>query len=494
MKKMNGGFWFSLLMFVTIGMVACSSEEVEVLPEFPTTKTMNTVANSEETLSFNANMDWRLSSNKTWCTLATSEMEGQNISGKVGQQNVKIKISDMGLTFAEAKATLTLAMGTQSQVVAEIVRAAKAYELKLFDVEGQEISSVDIDTEGVKEFIVEANFEFAPTSYSKWISLVSESDQTNQGKKKITVTVKDEYKKNPWTGANITFADEEGQVSFPIAVTYAGMDPEQIIISSNDVATYSSWNWNVSMDGKLFNRKNDLTSTTDEVSGSLKFNITAVNDAYTPVYMEEYNGEYYLDASEWIHMTSAGETATLTVDASDRARNGIVFVFPNAVYDEIKDDLLGNIIDSEGNINYEYENRYLLISFSQRNTDTGAFLVRNGKTWDEIENLKVTDKDILEFIQGNSAGQEVESAYYIKVAPGTPLIIYPQLPVEDWTCEMGAMVIGDNNPTLEPATDEADNHYLGYVVPKSATDNIYIFIKNTNWQFLKVLVVMPNDK
>ena len=136
------------------------------------------------------------------------------------------------------------------------------------------------------------------------------------------------------------------------------------------------------------------------------------------------------------------------------------------------------IIDAEGLINYEYENNYMLISFSQKNADSGAFLVRNGRTWDEIENQKVEDKELLEFIQGNSAGQVIENVYSIQVEPGTPLIIYPQLSADAWTCEMGAMVMGDNDPNLEPAMDESGNHYLGYVVPKAAKDNIYIFIKD----------------
>ena len=97
----------------------------------------------------------------------------------------------------------------------------------------------------------------------------------------------------------------------------------------------------------------------------------------------------------------------------------------------------------------------------------------------------------MEFIKGNSAGQVIENVYSIQVEPGTSLIIYPQLSADAWTCEMGAMVMGDNDPNLEPAMDESGNHYLGYVVPKAAKDNIYIFIKDSNWQFLKVLVIVP---
>ena len=491
MKKLNEGLWVSFLLFVAINMIACSSEKEEILPEFPTVQTINAVANSEETFSFNANMDWRLSSNKTWCTLASAEMEGQNISGKAGSQTVTIKISDVGLTFDDAKATLTLSMGTESQVAAEVIRAGKQYELKVYDLEGNVINSVAIGIEATIDFSVEANFEFAATAYSKWLEVISETDKNNPGKKNITLIVKDEYLKNPLADGNITFSNSDGSISFPVVVTYAGMDPTRIEMVSNDVETYSTWNWVVSMDGQTFTKKNDMTSTIDEVNGAMKFHITALNDAYTPVFMEEYNGEYYFDAAEWIHLEQVGETATLTVDASDRARNGIVMVFPNAVYNEIKNDLVGHIIDAEGLINYEYENNYMLISFAQKNADSGAFLVRNGRTWDEIENQKVEDKDLLEFIQGNSAGQVIENVYSIQVEPGTSLIIYPQLSADAWTCEMGAMVMGDNDPNLEPAMDESGNHYLGYVVPKAAQDNIYIFIKDSNWQFLKVLVIVP---
>lgn len=493
MKKFSNWLFMSLLLYVTLNLVACSEKEEEILPVFPEQVTINGNANSEATFSFNANMDWRLSSNKTWCTLASSEMEAQNISGKVGSQVIKVKVSDIGLSFEESKATLTLSMGESSKVVAEVIRAAKQYELSVFDIDGKEISSIAINYKGEIEFTVEANFEFAATEFSKWLEVESWSDDANQGKKTFRAMVKEEYAKDPQTQGSIVFSNETGSVSFPVNVSYEGMDPTKIIVSSNDVEAFSSWNWKVTMDGKTFTRKNDLTSTTDEVYGDMEFNVVALNDAYTPVFMEEYNGEYYFDASEWIHLKQDGETAILTVDESDRTRNGMVMIFPNAVYEKIKDNLAGNIIEADGTIKYEYENKYMLISFTQKNEDSGAFFIRNGRTWEEIANTKVTDKEILDFVMGNSAGQDVQDVYAIKAAPGTPLIIFPQLPVETWNCEMGAMIMGDNNPIVEAGIDEADEHYLGYVVPESVSGNIYVFIKNANWQFLKVLVIIPEQ-
>lgn len=492
MKKFNDWLFMSLLLYITLSFTACSTDE-EILPEFPEKATINGNANSEVTFSFNANMDWRLSSNKTWCTLASPEMEGQNISGKVGSHVVTIKISEIGLSFEESKAVLTLSMGESSQAVAEIIRAAKKYELTIFNMEGKEVSSLAIGNNGTIEFNVEANFEFAATEFSKWLDVESWSDDSNQGKKTFRAIVKDEYAKDPQTQGSIVFSNEMGSVSFPVNISYEGMDPTKVIITSKDVEAFSSWNWKVTMDGKTFTRKNDLTATTDEVYGELEFNVVALNDAYTPVFMEEFNGEYYFDAAEWIHLQQDGEIAKLTVDEADRARNGMVMIFPNAVYDKIKDNLAGNIIEADGTIKYEYENKYMLISFTQKNEDSGAFFIRNGRTWEEIVNTKVTDAGILDVVQGNSAGQEVQDVYAIKVAPGTPLIIFPKLPVDSWDCEMGAMVIGDNNPIMEAGIDEAEEHYLGYVVPESASGNIYVFIKNASWQFLKVLVIIPEQ-
>ena len=53
--------------------------------------------------------------------------------------------------------------------------------------------------------------------------------------------------------------------------------------------------------------------------------------------------------------------------------------------------------------------------------------------------------------------------------------------------------MGDNNPVLEAGIDEAGEHYLGYVVPENVSGNIYVFIKNASWQFLKVLVIIPEQ-
>lgn len=487
-----------LIVMMSLYLNACSNDDEEpVLPIFPVLETIDTVANSEYSFDFTVNSDWKLSSNAMWCTFPEIGEKAQTATGTAGSHSIKLRISDENMKFEQvSKAKLTLAMKGNSQVVAEIERAAKNYELTIFDADGNETNSLLVGTSGKLDFTVEANFEFAATKYPEWLEeIVMQPDAENSKKKKTTVTVREEFVKNSQAGAIIEFANEAGTAIYPLSIGYAGMDPTKIIIESKDVENGNFFNWEVSMDGKTFTKKNDLTNETIEIKNEMTFNITAVDDGYTPVFMEEYNNEYYFDAEEWMHLHKDGEIATFTVDASDRERKGFVLIFPDAVYNNIKNDLRGNIIETDGTIKYEYEQKYFLIAFTQKKeAEVGAFFIRNGLTWEEIASAKVTDSSILEYVMGNCMyyGEDI---YSVNVVPGTSLIIYPQLSESVWTCDMGAMIMGDEHAIidsiiLDPLIDDT-GHSIQFKVPDAATKPIYIVIKDNYWQFLKVLVVIP---
>lgn len=500
MKKLSiESIRIGIIVMISLCLNACSNNNEEAeLPVFPTLETINTVANSECSFNFTVNSDWKLSSSAIWCTFSEIGEKAQTITGTAGSQTVILKISDENMRFDQvSKAKLSLFMNGNSQVVAEIERAAKNYELTVFDTGGNETHSLIVGTTGKLDFSVKANFEFAAIKYPEWLEeVVMQSDEEEVGKKRTTVVVKEEFVKNSQAGGIIEFANETGAVTFPLSVGYAGMDPAKIIIKSKDVENGNFFNWKVSMDGKTFTKKNDMTGETIEIKDKMTFNITAVNDGYTPVFMEEYNNEYYFDAEEWMHLRKEGEIATFTVDASDRERKGFVLLFPDAIYNNIKEDLKGNIIEADGSIKYEYEQNYFLIAFTQKKeAEIGAFFIRNGLTWDEIANEKVTDSSILDYVMGNCMyyGEDI---YSVNVAPGTSLIVYPQLTESVWTCDMGAMIMGDEHAVVEsivldPLIDDT-GHYIQFKVPDTATKPIYVVIKDNYWQFLKVLVVIPN--
>lgn len=491
MKKLN--HWLMMgLVCMTMGASACSgSEDEPAVPEFPTEKTMNINAESEQAFSFNANMDWKLSSNKSWCTLQSAEMSGQNISGKAGSQSVKVKVSDAGQDFEQAEATLTLTMGGESKPIATIIRAGKDYELKIMNSEGKEITTLAIGAEGTISFSVDANFTFGVKSLPDWIEWTAQGND-------ITASVKEGFLKNP-NNATVTLANAEGTASFQIPVTYTGMDPKKIIIQSADIESGSFWGWNVSLDGKTFTKKNDLTDETEEVKDKMTFNITALNDAYQPVYIEEVNGEYYFDNVDWIHLNANGETATLTIDAADKTRNGIVMVFPKAVYDEIKGNLKNNII-SEGQIKYEYEQNYFLISLTQKDANASSFTVKI-KNVTLVECTPGAEEMYLEYLKSEFAVQESDIAT-ISVPANTPLWITPGLTAEEWNGGDGSSIIAiiPGGAELDFQADlkgegglvQGDKEYfLQITTPANFTEPIVLVFKGTDGLNKKVLLIMP---
>lgn len=500
MKKFKEWLFMGLTAVLVFGTSACSSSDDEpATPTFPdAVQTISCVAESEANFTFAANMEWKLSSNKAWCTLASADMEGQNISGKPGSQSVKVKVSGEGQSFDSAKASLTLSMGGQSKVVAEVLRAGKAYELKVYDADGKEISGLVIPSEGTLEFSIEANFECGLVSIPNWLEVNLTSDNNITGKKNGIATVKEAYVKNPQAEATLTFSNEMGTASFPVSVAYAGMAPKAIIVRSLDIESGSMWGWNVSLDGKTFSRVNDLTSETDVVEEKMSFNVIALNDAYKPVFIEERDGEYVFDKVEWMHLEADGETATLTVDASDKKRNGIVLVFPIAVYDIIKDDLRGNIIE-EGEIKYEYEQRNLLVALTQKNEAGTGFIVKNGLSQSEYACEPETNEEYLAYF---ASEYSVEEVYTTTIPVSSPIMIYPNLSIEEWDVSsldsflirwLGGEQVTDEEMGQRPegAMDGNDVQYMMIRTPKDSTRSFFIVFKGRDTLNKKILLINP---
>jgi len=500
MKKFKEWLLLGLTAVLVFGTNACSSSDDEpATPAFPdAVQTISCTAESEANFTFTANMEWKLSSNKAWCTLAGTGMEGQNISGKPGSQSIKVKVSGEGQSFESAKASLTLSMGGQSKVVAEVLRAGKAYELKVYDADGQEVKSLSISSEGTLEFSVEANFECGLTGIPNWLEVELTSDNNITGKKNGVATVKEAYVKDPQTEATLTFSNELGTASFPVSVTYAGMDPKAIIVRSLDIESGSMWGWNVSLDGKTFSRMNDLTSNEDVIEGKMSFNVVALNDAYKPVFIEERDGEYIFDKVDWMHLEADGETATLTVDASDKKRNGIVLVFPIAVYDAIKGDLEDNIIE-DGDIKYEYEQRNFLVAFTQKNDSGTGFIVKNGLSQSEYVCEPETNEDNLAYFTSEFS---VEEIYTTSVPASSPIMIYPNLSEEEWDvssfdsffiCWLGGEMVTEEEMGQRPEGAIDGNHaqYMMIRTPKDTSRSIFIVFKGRDTLNKKILVINP---
>ena len=97
--------------------------------EFPT-DTLNKVVSPGDTVAveFNAATNWKVVSNRNWCVTTDGYMDA---AGKSGKHTVSFIINDKGHGFVEDMAEVTLWMGNENQVVANITRRAKGYFMEL---------------------------------------------------------------------------------------------------------------------------------------------------------------------------------------------------------------------------------------------------------------------------------------------------------------------------------------------------------------------------
>jgi len=419
--------WFFISLLMAFAVTACDDDDNDVVNvTFPEKQTIGGAVNETKSLTFDAVADWTLTSSSTWCYFITEETpaakaaEGVKeyaISGKAGKQTVTIGISEEGQEYDQATvASIIIRMNGQEAVLAEVTRNAAGRTFKLYK-KGEGDAWIEVSAEegieaGYDNFIqykAEANFRFAATNRPEWLSIEGGSivGTTNQavlfGIK--VIENRPDFSKYAQKG-NLNFQDEEGKSVFTYAVDYKGMNPEAMSYEGP-----KQWNWEVSLDGKSFIQTNQGISGGSESSSYNKFvefTITALNDQFYPIYVEEYTDfqgnpgyEYFLaDESAWMKLevkdAKTGK-ARVTVSQLDpeqsdiEERTGYVFAFPKALYDKIAEDpenkdygLFVSTDNGEGmpaqkELRYEYTESNLLMNLVQKELKSAESGSEEGK-------------------------------------------------------------------------------------------------------------------
>ena len=144
MSKIKLNMLFVSMVTMLVLFSSCKKEDKAVIPIFPEKQTVAVKANESKELTFDANVSWKLTSSQTWCKFIVNNSEELSLSGTEGKQKITLKITDENIEFQETSATLTLQMGTQSEVIAEVKRAANSYTVKVLDAEGKEVQSIEV--------------------------------------------------------------------------------------------------------------------------------------------------------------------------------------------------------------------------------------------------------------------------------------------------------------------------------------------------------------
>ena len=542
-NKFTLGWLFMTLLMLCCVTTACNDDdETATAVSFPQKQKIGGEVGDTKELTFDAVADWQLASSATWCRFVTETGEEFSLAGKAGSQTVTLKISAEGQDYGDnvSVATLSLFMGGQEAVIAEVVRNAKAYQLKVYkkvkkgDSDAEELVELGKDEPMVAgydcylSYVVKANFRFAATDRPEWLIIEGNSvvgAPNVDALVNLQVPASSVYAKKQQNGT-LSFQDEAGKAFYSFPVSYAGMAKEAIRIAgpSND-----PWNWEVALDGQTFSKTSisgaESTETTSTFRKFVEYNVTAFNDDYEALFVEkvEQAPGYFTfvtsvdepvseeQPASWMHMEKKGNGVTrITVDASDKEREGYIFIFPKVLYDKVaidpwseelgflsveRDFMTGEVSLAIG---YQFEQNNLAMNVLQKEkmqevgvaefeVKLSAFSPVDCNVIDDEEvNAKITDQ----------FGDVVAQA--VNLAANDFVTISPKMAEDEFDAsntanvtvwkESEAGVLEDYIKEMKP---EPMATSIGVTVPADAKEGtrLYIAFKNVSGAYKKVLVI-----
>ena len=525
--NLKGMSWImALAMMFIVSFTSCSDDKEEgaITPVFPEEQAISCNAGETKVLTFDANMTWQLSSTAAiWCKFEVNGEDKEVVKGEAGKQSITIKVTDAAQEIGKtSEAQLKLDMGGETKVIATVTRSAKGYSLKIYDAEGNEITTEQGLEVGYKKqisFTVKANFRFAATSFPEWVildggSMAGEVNDKEEGELKIQatngLTVKEngEYEKWPVEAGKdsknvITFADEAGNASFSFPVFFKGMGAEDINITEPVIS--SRYGWNVSLDGKTFKLAGSMDGGENVITfnDKMEFTVVSLKDEYEVVLLDAFNhwqtGKKVIEEmnsySSWIKYTKNGNKVTLTVNELNPdmeeydSRECYALVIPKAQYEQIKENIVGNLVtvneDGDQDLVYAYGQSNLLINLVQEEekADGESFEILKGGYMPLTCN-KVTDESILNKFHDYS----VTAVYSVEV-PKTEnynnVSINPLL--SNWSNTNGYSIYNtkDDSENTEVVPEPGENN-IAIDVPENP---IYIVFKDKNGVNKKILMV-----
>lgn len=369
-----------LAMMIMTAFTACSDDDNEgnKTVVFPELANISSAAGETTELSFEASADWELSSNAGWCKFQNGEFLESLIYGKAGKQTVTIMTSADGQNYNEdAVAEITLKMGNASQVIYKVTRAKREYaDLVVSDEAGNIYDRThpltikgNTATSPVYTVIkaqAESGVKIGFTN-PEWLSYVIDEKAGTYQFTFNTANTSGLNPKYPITGNSytLTFVTEDATTAktdkvrkVEIPVVYEGLQRDAIGISPTYLNALASVTGEELSDdtGILEQMQSTVTVYNDEFETVVFAATKKVNDEGEEEFTYDFN-----TTVDWLHaVTGTGsnkDKVTVTADTNRETaeRAATVMIFPKAVYDEIKGDWAGNLIDeSTGDIKASY--------------------------------------------------------------------------------------------------------------------------------------------
>lgn len=439
--------WMACLTFLAIVSNCSDGGDDAEQPEdvkFPEATTMEVGAGEEASLTFTATADWTLTSNASWCRFMDGEFAETAISGKAGNQTVKIRIdADNQDGKEDDVAEITMKMGGKEQVISHITRLHKETVSKLI-VKDEEEKVINEDnpllikggniTESVETRVtVEIDDENAQVGVlversAAWVNITLAGDSVSTYEisfKEDNVEGKDpKYPVSKEEGSVVTFEARKGDeilATTSIPIYYDGLAEDAL------VADPAFLKVTVSEDGK------EMTDADGEEHGDkLTFTVTTRNDDFGLVEFVPAEYDMMGNQTKQIQFPSNGDLDWVTSSKSEKnqveitvselspeteERKASVMVLPRSVYDRVKGSLDSLLDETTQDIKSAYTT-FVVADLVQRKYVEPAPKVRfvgyyyeDGKlqTFDEVKGKWPTLK--MEDITGTPEGDAIYEDY-----------------------------------------------------------------------------------
>ncbi len=403
----------ALAMMFIVSFTGCSDDDGEdggpIAPVFPELKETNCGANETTEISFEANLDWEISSNAGWCKFINGEISESIMSGKAGKQTIKIAVSADGQNYNDdAIAEITLKMGEKSQVIYKIKRAKKEYsDLVITDEEGNVYDAehpLTIKGSGLRNIELDkvytivnatADMTVGLVSAPNWVTVENDgqgqfkfifNNDNTEGLSPINSFGTDkEYKiifaTEDVMNGNEPNTDKVRKVEIPLA--YEGLKDDAIsFVESDEELSFQGKQLvadlycNISIEGSDVSEGaslgTELTWTVDKVRDG-QFEIIKMGMKKITDNKGNITYEYDLNADlEWAIIEQDEENPskiTFSVlpayTGLNEDRSVIVMMFSKAFCDKHKNDFKETVFGEDGYINTEYSNN-VMVTLTQK--------------------------------------------------------------------------------------------------------------------------------
>ena len=398
MKTLISKYWLVLMALVSVSVfTACSSDDDDaVTPVFPQVQTITGAAGDELDFTFDANMNWSLSSSAIWCKLVQGDNTAFVLNGAAGKQTVKVKLAADEESKDMSVAQLYLTMGGQKISIAEVSRSAAGYELKVY-VKTSENEEIDVTKTGLtvgykniagqpiyNKFYVKSNYRFAVTNTPAWVDIeggfmVGTPNKEAEGglafkenaglSAKYAITKDDNY--------TITFTSEDGKAAVTVPVIFDGMTAD-IMDFGRPTPESMQWAvWNVSMDGTVYTQNG--SSLNGDATNDFTFNnfvpfkLSTLNDAYQLVVFET-DKQWGLKEDMMGAVQLQGEKGDVKLTVAPLAsgsREFFVYALPQSVYESLGNGTDDMLEEDFTTVKSDYD-RYFLMNIVQKEKSNGG--------------------------------------------------------------------------------------------------------------------------